>query len=106
MVHRTTLMILVILSMETLASPLNLEVSIKGVQNGNTTNQSAESCVPMGQPCPNLDPDSKACCKNSQGIRMNCHNVDRKCFPDCKKPCKPLDDYCVCPAGIKFRIKI
>ena len=33
MVHRTTFMILGILSIETLVSPLNLEVSIKGAQN-------------------------------------------------------------------------
>ena len=33
MVHRTTFMILGILTMETLAKPLNLEVSIKKAQN-------------------------------------------------------------------------
>ena len=49
MVRITMVLILAILSVETLASPLNLEVSIKGVQNGNTTEQSAESCIQEGR---------------------------------------------------------
>ena len=80
MVCITIVLILAVLSMETLASPLNLEVSIKGVQNGNTTNQSAESCLPMGEPCPNNDANSTAYCKG-----MSCHNWNRECFPPPKK---------------------
>ena len=41
MVRSTIVLILAILSMQALASPLNLEVSIKGVQNGNTVERSA-----------------------------------------------------------------
>ena len=39
--HITIVLILSIFSTETLASPVNLEVSIKGVQNGNTVERSA-----------------------------------------------------------------
>ena len=37
MVRLTIVLILAIISLEILASPLKLEVSINGVQNGNTT---------------------------------------------------------------------
>ena len=62
MVRITMVLILAILSMETLASPLNLEVSIKGVQNGDTTDQSAESCLPWGHTC-GSPKDKDICCK-------------------------------------------
>ena len=50
MVRITMVLILAILSVEPLASPLNLDLSIKGVQNSNTTEQSAESvrCLKEG----------------------------------------------------------
>ena len=44
-------MILAILSMQALASPLNLEVSIKGVQNGDTAEQSIPACFEKGHFC-------------------------------------------------------
>ena len=51
MVCITIVLILAVLSMETLSSPLNLEVSIDGVQNGNTVGRSAGACVKEGQIC-------------------------------------------------------
>ena len=75
MVRITMVLILAILSMETLASPLNLEVSVKVVQNGNTTDQSAESCLPDGHACGFKQKDS--CCK---GLR--CVDVGRNGYKD------------------------
>ena len=51
MVRITIVLIIAMLAMETMASPLNLEVSIKGVQNGNTTEQLDGACVPEGRRC-------------------------------------------------------
>ena len=51
MVRSTIVLILAILSMQTLASPLNLEVSIKGVQNGDTAEQSIPACFEKGHFC-------------------------------------------------------
>ena len=48
MVRITIVLILAILSMEILASPLNLEVSFKGVQKGNTAEQSTGACTQKG----------------------------------------------------------
>ena len=61
MVGITTVLILAIFSMETLASPLNLEVSIRGVKNGNSTEQS-EPCIGFWKRCP-LPPAPNQCCK-------------------------------------------
>ena len=61
--------------METLASPLNLDVSIKGVQNGNTTDQSAEGCYPIGHACGNADHDPFICCRG-----LKCSAPPRKCI--------------------------
>ena len=62
MVRITIVLILAMLAMETMASPLNLEVSIKGVQNGNTTEQLAEACAPLGRIC-EIDDMLFVCCK-------------------------------------------
>ena len=51
MVRNTIVLILAILSMQTLASPLNLKVSIKGVQNGDTAEKSIPACVEKGHFC-------------------------------------------------------
>ena len=51
MVRSTIVLILAILSMQALASPLNLEVSIKGVQNGDTAEKSIPACVEKGHCC-------------------------------------------------------
>ena len=75
MVRITMVLILALLSMETLASPLNLEVSIKGVQNGNTTDQSAESCLPSGHACGFKQKDN--CCKG-----LKCTDVGRSAGKD------------------------
>ena len=48
MVRRTIVLVLGILSMETLAVPLNLEISIKGSHNANTTDQDWTSRVGSG----------------------------------------------------------
>ena len=63
MVRFAIILILGIISMETLAVPLSLEVSIKGAQNGNTTEQT-EGCDPAGVLCKEQlhDCDSCHCC--------------------------------------------
>ena len=61
MVRSTIVLILAILSMQTLASPLNLEVSIKGVQNGDTAEQSIEGCREKGRYCGRIDTPGTCC---------------------------------------------
>ena len=63
--HLTIVLILAFLSLETLASPLKLEVSINGVQNGNTVEvgglQSLEgACAKKHKIC---EPLPNSCCK-------------------------------------------
>ena len=50
--------------METLASPLNLEVSINGVQNENSAEGStAGACITQGRPCNPGNTLQSNCCK-------------------------------------------
>ena len=77
MVHSTLVLILAILSMQTLASPLNLEVSIKGVQNGDTAEQSFLGCVEKGHFCGGI---GLICCeglkcKHGPGFTRTCQDV-------------------------------
>merc|ERR1712157_193252 len=63
MVCSTIVLILAILSMQTMASPLNLEVSINRVQNGNTVERSAGACVMKGQVCGRRGETDHSCCQ-------------------------------------------
>ena len=74
MVRVTIVLILAILSKETLASPLNLEVSINEVQNGNSTEgSSAGACIPEFEGC--QFEGNPNCCK---GLECNCFDSRSK----------------------------
>ena len=79
MVRITVIMILAILSMETSATPLNLEVSINGVQNGNTAEQSIPACLEKGQICSGWI--GRICC---EGLQCK----DSKSKPRYQKTCQ------------------
>ena len=63
MVRLTIVPFLAIISLETLASPLQLEVSINGDQNGNTAEAGEEACRKKDAIC---EPRPNSCCKGLQ----------------------------------------
>ena len=76
MVRITIVLILAMLAMETLASPLNLEVSIQGVQNGNTTKEAAGGCIEEFGVCQN---DQNNCCNglvcDYDTVQITCKDI-------------------------------
>ena len=80
MVRFTVVLILGILSMDTLASPLDLKVSVKGVQNGIAAEQSmgrsmvgqGSKCTPIDQVCADVEVEYPPCCEG-----LDCLPVDK-----------------------------
>ena len=65
MVSNAIVLILAILTLETLAVPLNLELSINGVRNGNRAKQAKTSCIPKDPGIrPEFGPESRSFEKN------------------------------------------
>ena len=84
MVRLTIVLVLGILSMETLAVPLNLEVSIKGSHNGNTTDQDWTSSISAEQ---------NGCAKINDVCAMkDCNHSG--CILCCEKGLKCVKSYC------------
>ena len=79
MVRFTVVLILGMLSMDTLASPLDLKVSVKGVQNGIAAEQSMgrsmgqeSECTRKGQVCNDVETQYPPCCEG-----LDCLPVDK-----------------------------